>query len=178
MQTSQQRLKPGDLVEVRPAAEILATLDLRGECQGIPFMSEMLQHIGKQLCVAQLALKVCGPKETCTYRREPCTWIAFGARARAMGVARPNAGCSGEKNGFGVDSRARRRKLMAPATINSRNWRLATRWLNLRPLAGHKSGAARQRGSNLQVHQYLGDRLASISARLVRATSPRCTLSG
>lgn len=62
MYTNESPLKPGMVVEVRSAAEILATLDTRGVCHGIIFMPEMQQHVGKQYRVAQLALKVCGPK--------------------------------------------------------------------------------------------------------------------
>ena len=55
------QLRPGDLVEVRPAAAILATLDAGGETEGIVFMPEMLPHIGRRYRVAQLALKICYP---------------------------------------------------------------------------------------------------------------------
>ena len=34
-------LRPGDIVEVRPAAEILATLDADGTLDDMPFMPEM-----------------------------------------------------------------------------------------------------------------------------------------
>jgi hypothetical protein len=54
-------LRPGDLVEVRPAAAILATLDGEGETEGIAFMPEMLPHLGRRYRVAQLALKICYP---------------------------------------------------------------------------------------------------------------------
>jgi hypothetical protein len=54
-------LRPGDLVEVRPAAAILATLDAGGETEGIVFMPEMLPHLGRRYRVAQLALKICYP---------------------------------------------------------------------------------------------------------------------
>jgi hypothetical protein len=36
-------LRVGELVEVRNAAEILATLDDKGELHALPFMPEMLQ---------------------------------------------------------------------------------------------------------------------------------------
>jgi len=53
------RSKAGDLVEVRSAAEILATLDDTGCLQGMPFMPEMLQHCGRRLRVAASAHKTC-----------------------------------------------------------------------------------------------------------------------
>ena len=39
-------LRPGDVVEVRPAAEILATLDADGALDGMPFMPEMARVCG------------------------------------------------------------------------------------------------------------------------------------
>lgn len=53
--------RPGQLVEVRSATEILGTLDDSGSTLGVPFMPEMLPHLGQRFRVAQLALKVCAP---------------------------------------------------------------------------------------------------------------------
>jgi hypothetical protein len=61
-QTTQHRvlnLRVGELVEVRSEAEILATLDERGELEALPFMPEMLQFCGQQVRVHKLATKVC-----------------------------------------------------------------------------------------------------------------------
>jgi hypothetical protein len=52
-------LKVGELVEVRGEAEILATLDARGELDGLPFMPEMLAFCGRRLTVDKLAVKLC-----------------------------------------------------------------------------------------------------------------------
>jgi hypothetical protein len=49
----------GDLVEVRSEAEILATLDERGELDALPFMPEMLQFCGRRFRVDKIAVKVC-----------------------------------------------------------------------------------------------------------------------
>jgi hypothetical protein len=49
----------GQLVEVRSAEEIMATLDENGELDALPFMPEMLQYCGKQLRVGKVANKVC-----------------------------------------------------------------------------------------------------------------------
>lgn len=54
-------LRPGDLVEVRSATEILKTLDASGATEDVPFMPEMLPHLGRRYRVAQRALKVCAP---------------------------------------------------------------------------------------------------------------------
>jgi hypothetical protein len=52
-------LRPGELVEVRPSAEILATLDENGSLDGMPFMPEMLEHIGRRFTVARRVEKIC-----------------------------------------------------------------------------------------------------------------------
>ena len=52
-------LRVGEIVEVRSEAEILATLDGRGELDGLPFMPEMLQWCGRRFRVDKLALKLC-----------------------------------------------------------------------------------------------------------------------
>lgn len=52
-------LKVGDLVEVRSAEEILASLDERGELENLPFMPEMLAFCGKRLTVHKVAHKLC-----------------------------------------------------------------------------------------------------------------------
>jgi hypothetical protein len=53
------RYRVGQLVEVRSAEEIMATLDQNGELDALPFMPEMLQYCGKQLRVGKVANKVC-----------------------------------------------------------------------------------------------------------------------
>ena len=52
-------LKVGDLVEVRSAEEIRATLDENGELDGLPFMPEMLAFCGRRLTVHKVAHKLC-----------------------------------------------------------------------------------------------------------------------
>lgn len=53
------KLMPGDLVEVRSAAEILLTLDEKGRLGNLPFMPEMLKFCGQSLRVSRRALKTC-----------------------------------------------------------------------------------------------------------------------
>jgi hypothetical protein len=53
------RCKSGDVVEVRSADEILATLDEQGCLDGMPFMPEMLQYCGRRFRVAASAHKTC-----------------------------------------------------------------------------------------------------------------------
>jgi hypothetical protein len=52
-------LRPGDLVEVRPAAEILATLDVSGALDMMPFMPEMARHAGRRYKVSRRVDKIC-----------------------------------------------------------------------------------------------------------------------
>jgi hypothetical protein len=53
------KLRAGELVHVRSAAEILSTLDSNGRLGALPFMPEMLQYCGKQYRVHKRAHKTC-----------------------------------------------------------------------------------------------------------------------
>ncbi len=53
------RFARGDWVEVRPAAEILATLDASGALAGVPFMPEMAPLCGRRFQVARRADMLC-----------------------------------------------------------------------------------------------------------------------
>jgi hypothetical protein len=55
----ERRLKPGDVVEVRPPAEILATLDEDGSVDAMPFMPEMLRYAGRRFTVSRRVEKIC-----------------------------------------------------------------------------------------------------------------------
>src|SRR5262245_42684192 len=63
------RLRAGDWVEVRGKDEILATLDVRGGLEGLPFMPEMFQYCGRQLEVSKRAHKTCDPSRGLQARR-------------------------------------------------------------------------------------------------------------
>lgn len=52
-------LKAGDLVEVRSAEEVLATLDENGCLDGLPFQPEMLRYCGRQFRVFRTAHRTC-----------------------------------------------------------------------------------------------------------------------
>jgi hypothetical protein len=54
-----RELQSGDLVEVRSPAEIIASLDVDGKLEGLPFMPEMLNFCGKRYRVSRRAEKVC-----------------------------------------------------------------------------------------------------------------------
>ncbi|WP_162234073.1 hypothetical protein [Mycolicibacterium goodii] len=52
-------LRVGDVVEIRPLAEIVATLDETGRLDGMPFMPEMAAYCGQRAIVAKRAHKTC-----------------------------------------------------------------------------------------------------------------------
>ena len=52
-------MRRGDLVEVKSASEILASLGARGELAELPFMPEMLGFAGRRFVVGQTADKIC-----------------------------------------------------------------------------------------------------------------------
>jgi hypothetical protein len=59
----------GDWVEVRPIAEILATLDERGCLDGMPFMPEMAALCGTRFAIFKSAHKTCDPTGVTDLRR-------------------------------------------------------------------------------------------------------------
>jgi hypothetical protein len=56
---TKSELGVGDEVEVRSAAEILATLDESGSMAGLPFMPEMAQYCGRRFVVSRRAERIC-----------------------------------------------------------------------------------------------------------------------
>lgn len=52
-------LRAGETVQVKTAAEILATLDSEGRLDGLPFMPEMLQYCGQTVTVYKRADRTC-----------------------------------------------------------------------------------------------------------------------
>jgi hypothetical protein len=52
-------LMPGEWVEIRPASEIIATLDESHSLEGMPFMPEMLPFRGRRFRVAMRAALTC-----------------------------------------------------------------------------------------------------------------------
>src|SRR4051794_24040499 len=73
-------LRVGDLVEVRTAAEILTTLDERGELDNLPFMPEMLPFCGQRLTVHKVAHKLCDTISRTGMRRMDNAVYLSGAR--------------------------------------------------------------------------------------------------
>jgi hypothetical protein len=80
-------LRVGELVEVRSAEEILATLDERGELDSLPFMPEMLQFCGQRFTVYKVAHKLCD------------TMTKSGMRRMRDAVHLAGARCDGQAHG-------------------------------------------------------------------------------
>jgi hypothetical protein len=79
-------LRVGQLVEVRSAEEIMATLDENGELGALPFMPEMLQYCGQRLTVGKVASKLCD------------TMTRSGMRRMADAVHLDGVRCGGEQH--------------------------------------------------------------------------------
>jgi hypothetical protein len=62
-------LRVGQVVEVRSAEEILATLDEDAATGGLPFMPEMLRFVGRRFTVSAHALKLCDTRSDGTGNR-------------------------------------------------------------------------------------------------------------
>ncbi|AQZ67292.1 unnamed protein product [[Actinomadura] parvosata subsp. kistnae] len=87
-------LRVGDLVEVRSAAEILATLDERGELDSLPFMPEMLAFCGQRLTVHKVAHKLCDTISRSGMRRMDNAVHLTGARCDGGGHGGCQTACS------------------------------------------------------------------------------------
>jgi hypothetical protein len=87
-------LRVGDLVEVRSAEEILATLDERGELENLPFMPEMLAFCGQRLTVHKVAHKLCDTISRSGMRRMDSAVHLTGARCDGGGHGGCQTACS------------------------------------------------------------------------------------
>jgi hypothetical protein len=87
-------LKVGDLVEVRSAEEILATLDEHGELENLPFMPEMLAFCGQRLTVHKVAHKVCDTISRSGMRRMTNAVHLTGSRCDGSGHGACQTACS------------------------------------------------------------------------------------
>ena len=86
-------LRVGEIVEVRSEAEIMTTLDARGELESLPFMPEMLQFCGRRFSVDKLAVKLCDTiGSTGMYRMRNAVHLA-GVRCDGQAHGGCQAGC-------------------------------------------------------------------------------------
>lgn len=86
-------MRRGDLVEVRPATEILATLDSDGCLEGVPFMPEMLRHIGRRFTVEARVERACDTITQTGARRMPRTVLLDDLRCDGSAHGGCQAGC-------------------------------------------------------------------------------------
>jgi hypothetical protein len=86
-------LRVGDLVEVRSAEEILATLDQQGAVDGLPLMPEMLEFCGKRFQVGKRADKTCNTITVMESRRLYDTVHLEGARCTGAAHGACQAQC-------------------------------------------------------------------------------------
>jgi hypothetical protein len=86
-------LKAGDWVEVRAAAEILATLDSGQALNGLVFMPEMLAYCGRRFRVFKAAHKTCDTIRTYSIRRMRNTVHLDELRCDGSGHDGCQAGC-------------------------------------------------------------------------------------
>ena len=88
------RLQVGELVKVRSAEEILATLSAQGELDGLPFMPEMLHFCGRRLRVHRTAHKTCDTitGQLVSRRMDGCVHLE-GARCDGAAHGGCGAGC-------------------------------------------------------------------------------------
>ena len=92
--TAHQRpLRPGDVVEVRSATEILATLDGEGALDSMPFMPEMASFAGRRLTVTRRVDKICDTIAATGSRRMYDTVYLDGLRCDGSGHGGCQAGC-------------------------------------------------------------------------------------
>jgi hypothetical protein len=87
------RLRRGDLVEVRSAAEIRASLDETGSLDGVPFMPEMLGYVGRRFTVTARVERACDTIHGSGIRRMPNTVLLDDLRCDGAGHGDCQAAC-------------------------------------------------------------------------------------
>ena len=106
-------LKSGDLVEVRSAGEILATLDETCALEALPFMPEMLPYLGRRFVVDKRADKICDTiAQTGSRRLHDSVMLAD---LRCDGSA--HAGCQAECRLFWKEKWLKPVESSAPAVV-------------------------------------------------------------
>jgi hypothetical protein len=86
-------LRLGDIVEVKSAAEILATLDGEASVDKMPFMPEMLQYVGRRFSVSRRVDKICDTIAYTGSRRMHNTVYLENLRCDGSGHAGCQGGC-------------------------------------------------------------------------------------
>jgi hypothetical protein len=86
-------LRPGDVVEVRSAAEIFGTLDADGCLEKMPFMPEMAKLAGRRFTVTRRVDKICDTISATGSRRMRDTVYLDDVRCDGSGHGGCQAGC-------------------------------------------------------------------------------------
>jgi hypothetical protein len=86
-------LRPGDVVEVRSVAEILATLDGDAAVDRMPFMPEMARYAGQRYTVTRRVDKICNTISRSGARRIEATVYLGDLRCDGSGHDGCQAGC-------------------------------------------------------------------------------------
>jgi hypothetical protein len=87
------QLRRGDVVELRPPAEIVATLDETGALEGVPFMPEMLNYFGGRFRVTARVERACDTITWTGARRMPETVLLDDLRCDGSAHGGCEAGC-------------------------------------------------------------------------------------
>jgi hypothetical protein len=88
-----KKLRPGDMVRVRSAREILATLDEAGAVDGVPFMPEMLRYVDRRFRVSKRVEKICCSTDESLARALPSTVLLEDLRCDGSGHGNCQAEC-------------------------------------------------------------------------------------
>jgi hypothetical protein len=86
-------LRPGDVVEVKAPAEIMATLDGGDALESMPFMPEMLRHAGRRYTVSRRVDKICDTVTATGSRRLHSTVYLDDLRCDGSAHGGCQAGC-------------------------------------------------------------------------------------
>ncbi|MGE0826089.1 MAG: hypothetical protein AB7G75_01335 [Candidatus Binatia bacterium] len=92
-QNGRLNLRVGEVVAVRSAREILATLDQAGTCEGLLMMPEMLRYCGKQFTVFKRSDKTCDTVRKTGLRRMQHTVHLQDVRCNGDAHGGCEAGC-------------------------------------------------------------------------------------
>jgi hypothetical protein len=119
MKSATQRIRPGDLVEVRNPAEIATTLDAAGTLDRLPFMPEMLQYCGKRFQVSRKVVIVCasGTKTGSTLRAFGSNEVVLLDGLRCSGAE--HDGCQKACTIFWREAWLRKVDKSMPASVNA-----------------------------------------------------------
>jgi hypothetical protein len=100
------RLRPGDVVVVKSAQEILETLDSEGTLDRLPFMPEMAEYCGRRFRVSKKVLKTCYYGHSTGMRTFPADDVVILEDVRCSGAA--HDGCQKACNIFWREAWLRR----------------------------------------------------------------------